>query len=183
MKTGLSVGDAMTTKPICVTPNKTVQYCAQLMIKKKVGSLLVVENKKLLGILTEKDIVKQIVAKHLSAKKLTAKDIMVKRIKTIEPDKDLFYIMNFMKKHKVKRLPVVHDTKLQGLLTVSDVLKVQPALLEIAQESGFLKKATKENYSEGMCNGCENFAQLHERDGQFLCQECLDEMGELVKED
>jgi len=173
MKTGLSVGDAMTTTPVCVTPGKTVQYCAQLMIKKKVGSLLVVEKNKLLGILTEKDIVKQIVAKHLNAKKLTAKDIMVKRVKTIEPDKDLFYIMNFMRKHKVKRLPVVHDKKLQGFLTVSDVLKVQPTLLEIAQQGGFLKQATKESYNEGMCDGCENIAQLHERDGQFLCSECL----------
>ena len=173
MKTGLSVGDAMTTKPICVTPSKTVQYCAQLMIKKKVGSLLVVDKNKLLGILTEKDIVQQIVAKHLSAKKLTAKDIMVKRVKTVEPDKDLFYIMNFMKKHKVKRLPVIHDKKLQGFLTISDVLKVQPTLLEIAQQGGFLKQATKETYSEGMCEGCENFGQLQEKDGQFLCQECL----------
>ncbi len=175
MKTGISVGDAMTTKPVCVTPDKTVQYCAQLMIKKKVGSLLVVKGNKLQGIITEKDIVKQIVAKYLSAKKLTAKDIMVKRVKTIEPDKDLFYIMNFMKKHKVKRLPVVHDKKLQGFLTVSDVLKVQPTLLEIAQEGGFLKKVAKENYSEGMCEGCENFSQLYEKDGQFLCQECLNE--------
>ena len=174
----MTVGDAMTLKPVTISPKKSVQACAQLMIKNKVGSLLVIDGKKLLGMITEKDIMRQVVAKHLSAKKLTAKDIMVKRLKTIAPNKDLFYVMNFMKKHKITRLPVLHEKRLQGYLTISDVLKVQPTLLEIAQERGVFKLSKrKEKYIEGLCENCESYAQLQENNGNFICEECIDEAG------
>lgn len=174
MKTGITVGDAMTLKPVTISPKKSVQECAQLMLKKKVGSLLIMEGNKLLGMITEKDIMRQVVAKHMSAKKLTAKDIMVKRLKTIEPDKDLFYVMNFMKKHKVTRLPVLHENRLQGYLTISDVLKVQPTLLELAQEKGVFKLSPREEKCiEGLCENCGSYAQLEESNGNFLCKECI----------
>jgi len=134
MKTGVSVGDAMNTKPIVVLPIMNIQNCTVLMLKKKVGSLLVVEKTKLVGIITEKDILRQIVAKHLSPKKLTVKDIMTKKVKTIEPDKDLYEAMMFMKKHKLRRLPVLHNGELQGLLTEKDIMNIQPTLLDIAEE-------------------------------------------------
>ena len=178
MKTDVSVGDAMTMKPIVIAPSKTVQDCSKLMIRKKVGSILVVEKTKLLGIITEKDIIRQIVAKHLNPQKLSVKDIMTKRIKTIEPDKDLFDAMQFMKKHKVRKLPVVHEGKLQGLLTETDILNIQPALLEIAQEKSFTKLNPKsEKYIEGKCDNCEGYEKLYEKDGEFWCEECLDQIS------
>jgi CBS domain-containing protein len=176
MKTGVSVGDAMTLKPIVIAPTKTVQDCAKLMINKRVGSILVVEKSKLLGIITEKDIVRQIVAKHLNPNELSVKDIMVKRLKTIEPDKDLFEAMQFMKKHNVRKLPVLHEEKLQGLLTERDIVNIQPALLEIAQEQSLIRLNPKsEKYIEGKCDNCEEFAKLSDRDGEFWCEECIEQ--------
>ena len=147
MKTGISVGDAMSQNPVAIDPNNSVIEASKLMLKKRVGSLLIIENNELKGLITEKDIVR-LIANDLSPKKTKVSDVMTKRVHTIKPSEDLFRAIQHMKKNKVRRLPVVYRKKLIGLLTETDVLKLQPVLYEMLYDWGNIEASRKELESE-----------------------------------
>ncbi len=175
MKTGIMVSDAMTANPISIPATKTIFECAKIMVKKRVGSLLIVKDKTLLGIITEKDLV-NLLAKGLDANKIKARDIMMKKIHSINPEEDLYDALLQMKREKVRRLPVVKNKTLWGMLTFNDIMKLQPALFDILIEKGNIRTHnTKEKFIEGSCEVCENFGKLSEIDGQYMCTECQNE--------
>ena len=134
METGVKVCDAMTHRPITVRTSITLAECAMLMREKHVGSVLVKDNHSLLGIVTESDIVRKAVAAHKSPGEVSAVDIMTTRIITVSPEKDIFEAINIMRDHDLRHLPVVDGKRLVGLLTVKDILKIEPQLFEILAE-------------------------------------------------
>lgn len=177
MKTGIKVSDAMSQKPVTIQPTKTIFECAKVMLKKHVGSLLIANITELQGILTEKDLV-TFIAKDLNPKKTSVSKIMTKKIDTISPDVDLYDALIKMKTEKVRRLPVVHNKKLIGMLTLNDILKIQPAMFEILSERAKIETSKKvQKPIEGECELCENFGKLYEVDGQFICEECRHEQN------
>src|SRR3989344_7011684 len=175
MKTGIAVSDAMTTKPVTIGTDETVLAAVKLMQKKHVGSLLVVKNDALKGIFTERDLVR-VVAKGVNLKELKISEVMITHLHTAKPSDDLAEAIHHMQKNKVRRLPIVYKNKVVGMLTQQDIIRVQPALWEILMGRGAIKvKKEKKKYMEGECDICENFAELHEHNGQYLCAECLEE--------
>ncbi len=186
MDTGIKVMDAMSVNPIVIGKEKKLKDCAKLMLKKKVGSLIVTDGPKIAGLITEKDIVGKVIAKGKDPAKFKVKNIMTKRVKTIKPNVDLFKAMVRMRKKKVKKLPVVVGKELVGMLTLNDILRIQPNLMDYLMEKFYVKqmkkmnrrhKVVKEKYIEGECESCKNYAQLYDVDGQLLCEECKDEQG------
>ncbi len=179
MKTGIRVHDAMSVRPVTVSPSLDAKECAKLMLKKRVGSLIVTDSKKILGIITEKDIVDKIVAQSKDANALKAKDVMTKKVKFIAPNMDMYDAVTVMKKDRLRRLPVVHNGELVGMLTINDVMKIQPFLLDYIKEKfkiiSIQKK--KEKYIEGECEACGNYSQLHDANGRLICSVCIDEEG------
>tara|TARA_Y100000310_G_C20592448_1_gene768795 strand:- start:117 stop:548 length:432 start_codon:yes stop_codon:yes gene_type:complete len=132
MKTGVKVLDAMTKQPIVVEPNDKIVDCAQKMLKYKVGSLLVKDKHKLLGIVTEKDMVDKIIAKRKSFLGKKIKEIMTKKsIITISPMEDLYNAMIMMNDKGKRRLPVLDGREVIGLLTYRDIISLQPDLYDI----------------------------------------------------
>ena len=89
MKTGVKVLDAMTKNPVVVSPEMSLISCAKTMLNHKVGSVLVKDNGNLLGIVTEKDLVRKVVAKNLDTKNTPIKKIMTKRVLTISPNEEI----------------------------------------------------------------------------------------------
>src|SRR3989338_1306229 len=101
------VKEFMKKDTVRVTPETSVKKAAEVMAAEHVSSALVCENKKLLGIITEKDLARKIVAKGLDAERMMAKDIMSIDMITIDPDKSLYDAMIKMKNKKVTHIPVV----------------------------------------------------------------------------
>ncbi|HLD02087.1 MAG TPA: CBS domain-containing protein [Candidatus Nanoarchaeia archaeon] len=134
MKTGITVGDAMSHNPVIISSSKSVKDCAALMVKKEVGSVLVKDGDRLLGIVTEKDIVHKVVAMKLKPEKTSVSDIMTTKVVTIKPDQDLYEVMVEMAERKIRRLPVLHNGKIIGMLTVRDILKIEPELFDLLVE-------------------------------------------------
>ena len=89
MKTGITVYEAMTKRPVTASPNETIQDCARKMAKDQVGSIVIEDNKELVGIISEKDIVERVVANGLDVSKVKASEIMIRDIITIDPTRDL----------------------------------------------------------------------------------------------
>jgi len=132
MKTGVKVLDAMTKKPVVVGPDERIVDCAQKMLKNKVGSLLVKNNNKLLGIVTEKDMVEKIIAKRKGFLGKKIKEVMTRGpMITISPMEDLYTAMVMMSDRGKRRLPVLDGREVIGLLTYRDVINLQPDLYDI----------------------------------------------------
>jgi len=133
MKTGIKVIDAMTKKPVSVTQDDTIRNCTQLMLDRHVGSLLVKEGEKLLGFLTERDLVRMI-SMGVDPNTTRVKQIMTKKIVAISPEKDIYDAIVLMNRENVRRLPVILNNKIIGLITVRDILTIQPTLFELIMD-------------------------------------------------
>jgi CBS domain-containing protein len=148
MERNILVGDAMTTSPVTCTGDMTLVDVAKLMSSKKVGSILVVKEKRVIGIITEKDYIERVVAKDVNPAEATVQEYMTKDITTISPDIDILEAMNMMKKKDLRRMPVVEDKSLKGMLTFKDILKIQPELYQLMNEMMELREARRKPLRE-----------------------------------
>ena len=182
MKTGIKVGDLMTRNFIYVSPDTNLKKCAETMVKKRVGSLIVKEQHKLKGILTEKDILWALVKKSKEdLAEISARDIAKRKVMTIKPSADIIDALKKMKKLNIRRLPVLENGKVIGMLTLNDILKIDPGLFEMIAENVKIKEqAEKLRKSEniklpkkqGTCEECGEFDLLYREDNQWICEGC-----------
>jgi CBS domain-containing protein len=115
------VRSAMTLNPRTVEPSMLLSEAAQLMKREDVGSLPVVENERLVGMLTDRDIVTRAVAEGVDTGACRVGDVASRELVTVEPEQDLNEALLLMARHKVRRLPVVEGERLVGILGQADV--------------------------------------------------------------
>jgi len=110
--------------------NMKIIDAARIMSEHNIGSLIVTNKKgDIIGILTESDIMTDVVAKGKSLKHVFVEKIMTKNVVTISPDKKIEEAAEMMNENRIKRLPVVDDEKILGIITSSDIISVQPKLM------------------------------------------------------
>jgi CBS domain-containing protein len=124
------VKEAMTKNVIVINPDTTIKDTAKIMSGQRVGSLVVVENEKLVGIITELDIIWKVVASDLDPKTTLVRDVMSKQVVTIKSDQTLEDATQLMVENKIKKLPVVENNKIVGIITATDIISIQPKLIE-----------------------------------------------------
>jgi CBS domain-containing protein len=160
MQTGYKVMDVMTNKPVIAPKDMILTDAANLLIKEDVNSLLLVEDNKPVGIVTDEDIVRKCVARGLDSKKLKLKDIAIVDLITITADNDIYDALTLMGEHNIRQLPVVDKkNQLVGFVTVKGILKIQPDLIdtwmekyEVREESRHMEELedmAKDDGSEG----------------------------------
>ncbi|MDI9623478.1 MAG: CBS domain-containing protein [Methanothermobacter sp.] len=182
VETKMTVHDAMTTNVVTVDPSISVAEAAYIMTKEKVGSLIVKSNAEPEGLITESDIIRKVVSKDLKASKVTIGEVMTRDLITIEPERELNEAARLMARNNIRRLPVVKDGSLVGILTSTDVMAVSPELTEILVESARFEENTtayteEERPLPGICEICGTFAEyLEEYDGKYVCEECKEEL-------
>jgi CBS domain-containing protein len=117
------VKDVMTVSVRTISPDANMDEAAKLMRRFRIGSLVVVKDEKPVGIITERDLAYKIVAEG----KMNAKvgDIMSKDLKTIDKDKTIVEAAKLMAAHVIRRLPVVEEGKLVGIITLEDIMKAE----------------------------------------------------------
>lgn len=172
MKYGILVKEFMTTSPISISPNESAKSAANLMISKGVGSLLVLNEDRLVGILTEKDLVEKIISGNKSPEKILVKDIMSTDVFGIGPDVDLYDAAKLMTEKNVRRLPIIEDDKLIGLVTEKDILKIKPSVIDILMQKANIMGGKIKSKS-GVCNICgEQRERLILSDSMNICEFC-----------
>jgi CBS domain-containing protein len=114
-----TVKDLMAKKALTIDSQKTVFEAAQLMSQKEVGDVIVVDIDMPIGIVTERDIVRRVVAKRRSVDTKVS-EVMSKPLITIGPDASLKEAARTMVNHRIRRLPVLKEHKLVGIIVVSD---------------------------------------------------------------
>jgi CBS domain-containing protein len=130
VNSGLRVIDAMTVRPVVAPPHVSIRDVAALMDKYDIGSVLIKEGSELLGVVTEYDFVRRVVLEGHDPCTTPVSKVMTKDIVTVSPGMDLFDALQLMKDAEVRHLPVVDDGVLVGFITIKDILKVQPHLME-----------------------------------------------------
>jgi CBS domain-containing protein len=122
------VREIMNRSIVTIKPEITLKEAAKVMSEARIGSLVVYSDGKILGIITSTDILKS-VAREMDPNVTYAADVMTKDVKTIEPDKDVRDAVDVMAKYKIKKLPVISEGKLVGLITTSDIVSVEPRII------------------------------------------------------
>ncbi len=113
----------MSKKVITVKKNQTVSSAAKLMDKYNISSLIVVEKGVPEGIITERDVLKKIVAKDKDPAKVKVKDIVTMKVVTIDAGDSISQASNLMALGKIKQLPVMKNGKLVGIITSTDIVR------------------------------------------------------------
>ena len=123
--------EAMTKNPVTVKPNSSVQDVAKIMSEKKIGSIIISGNGELSGILTERDLVRKVLARGKDPKSVKVKEIMSKPVVRINENSDLLDASELMKKKNIRRLVVVDKTKkIVGILSTNDMARVMRRAVE-----------------------------------------------------
>ena len=111
------------TSPIwSIGPHAMVSDAIRLMDEENVGALLVVDNKTLVGIVSERDYIRKVIVKGRSSKDIPVSDIMTKQVLTVNPSNSVTECMRIMTEKRVRHLPVLQGTKLVGILSMRDVV-------------------------------------------------------------
>ena len=105
-----------------IGPNAMVFDAIQLMDEKNVGALPVVDNKTLVGVVSERDYTRKVIVKGRSSKDTPLTDIMTKELLTVNPGDSVAECMRTMTEKRVRHLPVLEGTKLVGILSIGDVV-------------------------------------------------------------
>ena len=106
-----------------VAPETTVFDALQLMAKKKVGALLVLEEDSLVGVFSERDYARKVILKGKSSKDTPVRDIMSTKIVCVAPNQSTEECMSLMTEKRVRHLPVMDGENLIGIISIGDVVK------------------------------------------------------------
>lgn len=139
----LKVEDVMVKEVITIDEDSTVKDAADVMNKFEIGCVIAVRKGKAMGILTERDLLKRVVAEGIDAAKTKVKDIMTSPLIVAEPSMDLSEAVKLMFKMKIKKLPVVDGKRLVGLISLTDIARFQPQMISILKQLAAKQAAPK----------------------------------------
>jgi CBS domain-containing protein len=180
----IAVGDVMTRNFVSVSPSSTLYECAKKMAKERVNSLLITEKKRLIGILTSRDILWTITkSSSTNLKKINCMKIATRKLAVIKPSADIVQAIEKMKTSNFRRLPVLSNNELIGVITLKDILAVEPtfyaetrSLMDIREEERKKEQVESSCPIEGICENCGALSDLLRVEGQLLCMDCRDEL-------
>ena len=104
-----------------ISPNATVFDALQLMAEKEIGALVVLEDGKMVGIISERDYARKIILKGKSSKDTPVREIMTSEVIHTSPDKKVRKCLSLMTKHHFRHLPVLDEGRVVGILSIEDV--------------------------------------------------------------
>lgn len=132
--------DVMTKDPTLCLPTDTVGKAAQLMKSENIGSLPIIEsegNRKLVGIVTDRDLALKVVAAERDAASTQLSDVMTQKIVTCNADDDVLTAVAAMAEHQLRRLPVLDkEGKVVGIIAQADVA----TRIDLPEETGEMVK-------------------------------------------
>lgn len=189
----LKVEDVMVKNVITIESDLSVKQAAESMNKHGIGCLIVCKKGDAVGIVTERDLLKRVVAQAKDVKATKVKEIMSSPLTTVNPEIELEEAVKLMFQTKIKKLPVINDDKHPiGLVTSTDIARFQPYLMKIVKQlnarthllteterrsiKNYLKKGEASKDFETLVNRCRKMQTLR-RDldliNRFLAKQTL----------
>lgn len=120
----MKVKECMCNDVCCISPKTTVRECAKIMGEKHIGCVPVCgNNNEILGLITDRDILLRAVAKNKDADKTNIEEIMTKKVCCCEGDSELFVAEKLMCEQQIRRIPVLENKQIIGIITIGDLAK------------------------------------------------------------
>ncbi len=183
------VSDLMTREAVIIAPDANLLECAKKMVRKRVSSLILVDKKRLSGLITDQDLLWALIKKSKKGlSEIKAIDISPRKIVVIKPSDTVYEAINKMKKKKFERFPVVQNNEVVGMITIKDIINFNPAFYPefeeidgIKEQSDKLKrinlaKKREVPVKEGICERCGKRDLLREFNGMMICEACENSM-------
>jgi len=115
--------DIMKTEVISVSPSTPVTEAAFIMREENIGSLVVIDDRsRLVGIITDRDIVVSVVADSKNPLEVLVEDVMTRKLITVEEYQSVFEILRLLAKNSIRRVPVVKRGSVVGIVSVDDLV-------------------------------------------------------------
>ncbi len=174
MKARVPVVEIMSASPVTISAEATVVEAASVMRDREVGSLVVLEGGRPIGIVTERDVVTKVAAANRPSQATNVRDIMSSPLVAVHPHQEVAEAAKVMAARKIRRLPVIKEGKLVGMLTENDIIRVWPQLIEVTRE--WDKAGLESQFAkgvEGHCDACGVYSTnlIWDRD-LLVCPEC-----------
>ena len=130
----LKVRDVMVREVVTVDENASVKEAVDIMNNFQIGSIIVLENGKAKGIVTERDFLRRVIAEAKDVVNTKVKEIMTTPLVVVEPSMDLEEAVKLMFQSKIKKLAVVDANKLVGIVTLTDIARVEPQMIRMLKQ-------------------------------------------------
>ena len=153
MRARIPVVEIMTTTPVTIGAASTAADAAKVMREKGIGSLVVVDRGGPTGIVTERDLVTKVAASDLQPSHVLIKDIMTSPLVAVHPHEEVAEAAKLMSQRKIRRLPVIEQGKLVGMVTENDIIRIWPTLIEVTRE--YARAGLEEQFAKGIEGHCE----------------------------
>ena len=124
------VHEVMERNIIVSSKQNSILYCSKVMAKNKIGCVVIVEEHRVVGIITEQDILRKVVACELDPKHTCVEKVMSRNIVFVESLIELQSAIQLMGNNQIKHLPVIDNGELVGLVTSKDIVAIEPLLIE-----------------------------------------------------
>ena len=175
------VKDIMSKPVYAISIEKTAKDAGDLLRKSRKGALIVVQDRHPAGIVTADDIIEKVVAKNAKPSSVKIKNIFSKPLVTISPEDTVTEASRKMRDNRIKRLPVVSNGKLVGILTMTDIATVVPEFTDYLEERMKMEAGEmeiKEPTTTGMCDNCGKYSDaLKLVDDDWLCEDCREDQS------
>jgi len=122
------------TEVATIAPDATVTDLLAVLAEKNVGALVVVENERIVGIVSERDVVRRAHERGAAILSAGVSDIMTTDVATCDPNETVDHLTVLMTQRRIRHVPVVQDGRLVGIVSIGDVVKNRMDELEQAQE-------------------------------------------------
>ena len=183
METGIKVGDVMAKGIVTASPSDSVKTVCDAMAKHDLSGMTVIDAGKVVGMLTQGDLV-QMISNGQDPAKTKIKEIMGKKLVNISPDKDISEAAKLMVESKIKRLPVLRKGRLVGVITQTDIVRISPSVYDLIFEKAKIETGTlleEEVGMSGECEECSNYSEnLRNVNGSLVCEECYENIENQV---
>lgn len=176
----IKVKDVMSKPIITIEESKTAKEAGELMKKTRKGCLIITKNKKSVGIISDSDLIKRVISADKKASKITLKKIMSRPLVTVAPEDDILVAVRKMRNNNIHRLPVIEKGKVVGLISLSDIAKTSPEMLDLLEYRLKMRESPleiKEEFTSGICDSCGNYYEdLKKINNQWVCEDCGEEI-------
>jgi len=183
METDIPLRDVMVREVVKGDIDLTVLEAAKLMRRYKVDSIVVLDHGDPVGIVTEGDIISELVSKDIKPSTVKLKAIMTTPLVTASPNDRLSDIAKKMTKGRIRKVPVIEDGKLVGIVADIDILSVSSEMTSILAELVEMKAEREtldiegESVGQGICEKCGSFSHyLALKGGLMVCESCKEEL-------
>jgi CBS domain-containing protein len=178
METRLAVRDVMTRTVVTATPAMSAAEAGKKMVENRVGNILIVEEGKPVGIVSESDMVAKVISKNVKPGSIKLEQLMSQPLISTKSSDDINDAVLMMAQKKIRRLPVIDDGALVGIITDADVIQASSEINQILDNLIQMNRETVLDrrdviVTQGECEECEEFSEdLRQEEGRLKCPRC-----------